>query len=332
MLLRNRPVYEELALDTEQIESVNRQIEPLELKLWQLRDQPASMRNGLDLKLYRQFRRGIARILSPEQYRRLGQIVFQAQDIHGLLDPVIKSRLNLSDTQVTQIGQILSSLNNQFTLLQNHSESRQTAEKIQTLQSSSAKQIIGILTENQIRILPQLRGKPFDFTPIRQRACKAPEFKGVTTWLNSESTAMKDLKGKVVALHFYAAGCINCKRNLPHYNRWAEMFSSDGLCVIGIHRPEFEQERDVDTVRKNADEYQINYPVAIDNDSENWTVWGNSIWPSVYLIDKEGFVRYWWYGELNWQGNQGELWMRKQIQYLLNEKTSTSQTPQKIRL
>ena len=44
------------------------------------------------------------------------------------------------------------------------------------------------------------------------------------------------------------------------------------------------------------------------------------MWPSVYLIDKQGYVRYWWYGELNWQGAEGEKLLRKRISELIAEK------------
>jgi hypothetical protein len=43
------------------------------------------------------------------------------------------------------------------------------------------------------------------------------------------------------------------------------------------------------------------------------------MWPSVYLIDKKGHVRYWWYGELNWKGTEGEKFMREKIVELLAE-------------
>jgi hypothetical protein len=62
------------------------------------------------------------------------------------------------------------------------------------------------------------------------------------------------------------------------------------------------------------------YPVAIDNDHKNWQAWGNRWWPSVYLIDKKGFVRYRWDGELNWKDVKGEEVMRKKIDELLAEK------------
>ena len=57
----------------------------------------------------------------------------------------------------------------------------------------------------------------------------------------------------------------------------------------------------------------------IDNERKNWNAWGNGIWPSVYLIDKRGALRYWWYGELKWQGTDGERIMRGRIEELLAE-------------
>jgi peroxiredoxin len=51
-----------------------------------------------------------------------------------------------------------------------------------------------------------------------------------------------------------------------------------------------------------------------------WKAWYNGIWPSVYIIDKQGRVRYWWYGELDWQGAGNQKVARQQIEKLLAEK------------
>lgn len=67
-------------------------------------------------------------------------------------------------------------------------------------------------------------------------------------------------------------------------------------------------------------EAQLKFPVVVDNDKKTWNNWGNTMWPSVYLIDKKGYIRYWWYGELNWKGTEGEKIMRKRIEELLAEK------------
>jgi hypothetical protein len=63
----------------------------------------------------------------------------------------------------------------------------------------------------------------------------------------------------------------------------------------------------------------MEYPIAVDNQSLNWDAWANRMWPSMYLVDKNGFVRYWWYGELNYQGATSEKWMRQKIHKLLKE-------------
>ena len=68
------------------------------------------------------------------------------------------------------------------------------------------------------------------------------------------------------------------------------------------------------------EEAGFDFPVLIDNEMKNWDSWGNSMWPSVYLIDRNGRIRYWWYGELKWDGRDGEKIMRGKIKELLAEK------------
>ena len=76
----------------------------------------------------------------------------------------------------------------------------------------------------------------------------------------------------------------------------------------------------MDNVRQKAKENELLYPIAIDNDARTWKAWANTMWPSTYVIDKNGYVRAWWYGELNWQGAEGEKFMREKIEQLLAEK------------
>lgn len=89
-----------------------------------------------------------------------------------------------------------------------------------------------------------------------------------------------------------------------------------------MHTPEGGGEFDVAQVKAKTAESQFQFPVVTDNDRRIWNAWGNSMWPSVYLVDKQGFIRYWWYGELNWQGQEGEKIMRQRIQELLAEPAS----------
>lgn len=89
--------------------------------------------------------------------------------------------------------------------------------------------------------------------------------------------------------------------------------------VLGVHTPETEAERQPAGVRQKAKKAEFTFPIVIDNEKSNWNNWGNSMWPSVYLIDKRGRLRYWWYGELNWNDAGGQKMMSEKIKQLLAE-------------
>jgi len=73
---------------------------------------------------------------------------------------------------------------------------------------------------------------------------------------------------------------------------WHEEYGPNGLVVIGNHYPEFNYERDVDNVRQALIDQNVTWPVAIDNDGRTWRSYANRYWPTIYLIDKQGEIRY----------------------------------------
>ena len=74
-------------------------------------------------------------------------------------------------------------------------------------------------------------------------------------------------------------------------------------------------------MQRDAERQGLEFPILVDDDKSNWDAWGNSMWPSVYLIDKQGYARFWWYGELNWQNAGAQKTLRKRIQELLAEES-----------
>lgn len=152
---------------------------------------------------------------------------------------------------------------------------------------------------------------------LRQRA---PELSG-NQWLNAPEGAVSlaSRKGQVTVVHFWTYGCINCKRNLPVYARWHEQFGPRGVAVIGIHTPEFEQEARLDNVAAKVQAFGIGWPVLLDPKMDNWRRWKQQFWPAVYLIDRQGVIRYRWDGELNYGGIAGESLMNAAIERLLAE-------------
>ncbi len=126
---------------------------------------------------------------------------------------------------------------------------------------------------------------------------KAPEFVGLTSWMNSEPLVLKELQGKVVLVDFWTYTCINCIRNIPHIEAFHEKYKDNGLVVLGVHTPEFEFEEDEGNVRRNVKEYGVEYPVALDNNYATWNAFENRFWPALYLIDAKGNIRYTHFGE-----------------------------------
>ncbi|MFK8111863.1 MAG: redoxin domain-containing protein [Rubripirellula sp.] len=112
---------------------------------------------------------------------------------------------------------------------------------------------------------------------------------------------------------------MNCVRNYPWYKGWEKEFRSQDFTLLGVHSPETEAERDPDNVRKAVQKEGFQSPVIIDKQRKTWFQWGNNMWPAVYLIDKQGRIRYWWFGELNWKEAGGQKLMERRIKELIAE-------------
>jgi cytochrome c biogenesis protein CcdA/thiol-disulfide isomerase/thioredoxin len=143
------------------------------------------------------------------------------------------------------------------------------------------------------RALRDLRDAPAPATD----SAAAPEVRGITEWINSEPLTLRRLRGKVVLIDFWTYSCVNCLRTLPHLKAWDRAYRDDGLVILGVHAPEFAFERVPANVRKSVQKLGIRYPVALDNDFATWTAYANEYWPAKYLIDRAGRVRYYHYGE-----------------------------------
>ncbi|GAA1372137.1 cytochrome c biogenesis protein DipZ [Streptomyces beijiangensis] len=133
------------------------------------------------------------------------------------------------------------------------------------------------------------------------RSCgQAPAIDGIAKWLNTPGGAPVDLakqRGKVVLIDFWTYSCINCQRSLPHIEAWNAAYKAYGLEVIGVHSPEFPFEKNAGNVADQAKKLGVSYPVALDNDLTTWDNYRNRYWPAKYLIDDKGTVRYFKFGE-----------------------------------
>ena len=84
---------------------------------------------------------------------------------------------------------------------------------------------------------------------------------------------------------------------IPWVRGWYDEYKDDGLTVIGVHYPEFNYEENVDNVKEAAEKLGVTYPIAIDNDGLTWRAYNQRFWPTRYLVDKNGHIRYTHIGE-----------------------------------
>lgn len=117
-------------------------------------------------------------------------------------------------------------------------------------------------------------------------------------WLNVDSPLrLADLRGKVVILEMWTFGCINCQNVMPSLKEWHSKYKDQGLVIIGNHFPEFSYEADLANLKDAIARNDIQYAVAQDNDGATWRAYKNHYWPALYLIDKQGHIRYVHIGE-----------------------------------
>jgi peptide-methionine (R)-S-oxide reductase len=124
----------------------------------------------------------------------------------------------------------------------------------------------------------------------------APDFAG-GTWLNSEPLTIQGLRGRVVLVEFWTFACSNCRNTLPYVKKWHEKFSNKGLTVVGVHSPEFETEQKIENLKREVGQLGIRYPVITDNDFAIWKAYKVNAWPTLFLIDKRGQIRWSHVGE-----------------------------------
>jgi thiol-disulfide isomerase/thioredoxin len=116
-------------------------------------------------------------------------------------------------------------------------------------------------------------------------------------WINSEPSNLEGLRGRVVLVDFWTFGCYNCRNTLPALKGLDSAYRERGLTIIGVHTPELDRERKLESVKREVASLGIRYPVVTDNDYKSWNAYGVSAWPTVFILDKQGRIRYTHIGE-----------------------------------
>jgi thiol-disulfide isomerase/thioredoxin len=117
------------------------------------------------------------------------------------------------------------------------------------------------------------------------------------TWINSDPLTLEKLRGRVVLVEFWTFGCENCLNTLPAVKDWDARFRDRGLTIVGVHSPELMSEYNLDSVRREVPRLGIKYAVVTDNDHHTWNAYSVEAWPTIFVVDKQGRIRWLHVGE-----------------------------------
>ncbi|MEV5873740.1 thioredoxin-like domain-containing protein [Streptomyces sp. NPDC052101] len=129
-----------------------------------------------------------------------------------------------------------------------------------------------------------------DSAPRRVRV-RAPELTGKGGWLNTGDTqyTLADLRGRIVVLDFWTFCCINCLHVLDELRELEEKHR-DTVVIIGVHSPKFVHEAEHRAVVDAVERYGVEHPVLDDPELATWKQYAVRAWPTLVVIDPEGYV------------------------------------------
>ncbi|MEU1818061.1 NHL domain-containing thioredoxin family protein [Streptomyces roseifaciens] len=120
---------------------------------------------------------------------------------------------------------------------------------------------------------------------------RAPELIGKGGWLNTGNTdlSLADLRGRIVILDFWTFCCVNCLHVLDELRELEEKHR-DTVVIIGVHSPKFVHEAEHQAVVDAVERYEVHHPVLDDPELATWKQYAVRAWPTLVVIDPEGYV------------------------------------------
>lgn len=128
-------------------------------------------------------------------------------------------------------------------------------------------------------LMEQASGKP------------APDF--VLPDLGGQSWQLSQARGQTLLINFWATWCEPCRREMPALSRLHEAMAGKDFQVIGIH---VGPSKEIDRFLEEA---PVGFPILIDAELA-LADWNVPVLPATFLIDAEGYARYWAFGEREW--------------------------------
>jgi thiol-disulfide isomerase/thioredoxin len=140
-------------------------------------------------------------------------------------------------------------------------------------------------------------------------------------WLNTDPLALHGLRGHVILLFFWDFACGTSLSLLPTVQEWYRRYGPYGLVALGVHSPKFPFSGDPARVRKEALRIGVSLPVVVDRSQLVWSRYDCRTWPTILLIDADGYLRS------RHEGYQESQSVEQAVRYLLHDAGSSEGLP-----
>jgi hypothetical protein len=211
-LMRDPLVQSELHLSGEQKEAVAELAIRVNEPLWRMRDlAPEAGIGSDDVKIFNKLLEPmLEKVLSSAQRERMDQIVLQSQGWAALGRVRIADQLKLASDQREAVARILIDAQEGLKNIRLQASAGKNVpelnRKIARIGSDLQNDLAALLTPAQRSQWDDLRGKPFELAKLKPMSALAPELREISAWHNSQPLTLEQLRGRVVALHFWTFG------------------------------------------------------------------------------------------------------------------------------
>jgi len=207
-LVRDPIVHKDLELSEEQQAKLTAVNDKADRLMWTMRNKQPQQLVKIMEQATKETKTSLKQFLNKQQYRRILEIELWVLGMKGLMRDNIAKYLKLESQQRDDIKQILVDAAKTKADLQqklnNGGNADELNQKFRDVQTNEQKDIVALLTEDQKQKWIKALGKQVDTNQLGRIKFKAPEITSDNGWVNSDPLSMEQLKGKVVALHFYA--------------------------------------------------------------------------------------------------------------------------------
>lgn len=207
-LVRDPAVHKDLNLSAEQMQKLQAVNDSVDAAIWTTNNKQPQKRAKILTDAMAETKDRLSTVLSKEQNERVGQIELWVLGMKSLMRDDVAAKMELDPGQRSDIRQIIMTAQQEIAELRKQlndgGDAAELNKQFRQAQLDQQQGIIALLSPEQKQSWAAILGERIDVSKLGRVKFKAPELQAGSGWVNSEPLTLEKLKGKVVALHFYA--------------------------------------------------------------------------------------------------------------------------------